>query len=243
MKNSPPRRLRQLGIFAVLTFLPLSAGVLFGLGTGIGQGSNKDESKVFSFPDAGLSDEERLARIAELRERNAEWTRQFVEKGMDPKNLAIDNLDTYSAGAASISEARTQSQFVIEGEVVSTTYVPEPGNLTTSIAIVKVVRTARGSIGTSEIEVLQVGGPEWTEDGRGVLQQLSGDPLLLPGDRVVLLMIPARSEDQRALNRFQTVYRAGVYLLTASGVEAPHSNAFRATVHGLSADEVMSLFK
>jgi hypothetical protein len=241
MAASPLRSFRTVALLAALT-----AGLFVGLSIGLGQEEPKvDPDKVTSFPDEGLTDAQRQDKIDQLRIRNANWVQEFVDQGRDPRDLPVSNLETYSAGATTLSDAREQSQVVIEGRVVSTTYVTSypTSSLTKSFATVEVIRSAAGGPTARTIEVLQIGGPGWTEDGKGALVQLEGDPLLLPGQHVVLLLVPAYEETQRAAGRYQTVYGAGVYLVTAGGIRAPESNAFRASVNGRSVDEVLALFE
>ena len=202
-----------------------------------------DSKKLTPFPDEGLTDEERQARISGFWERNDQWVRDFVAQGRDPRDLRVDIAENYSPGVRTIVAARDASQFAIEGRVISTTYVLRTmPSIPLSIATVEVIRVAKGSVHTELIEVLQIGGPAWTEDGKGVLQQLEGDPLLLPEQHVVLLLIPAQEDSQRAAGRYQTVYGAGVYLATPQ-IQAQSGNAFWESVNGRTVDEVIALFK
>jgi hypothetical protein len=69
------------------------------------------------------------------------------------------------------------------------------------------------------------------------------DPLLLPGDDVILLLIPARSPEQRAAGRYQTVWGAGVYLIAEDGVFASGRNLLAGAVSGRQPDDVLALFE
>ncbi len=213
-------------------FIPLAAGLLVGVTVVLAQ----DGPKAPPNPDAGLSDADRANIISQLKDRNAKWVQDFVDQGRDPRTLPVVELPTWSAGARSLAEARAQSRVVIAGIVASTTYHPDPNGLTESVTSVQVNRVAKGAT-PPIIEVRQVGGPAWSPSG-GELQQLEGDPLLLPGQDVVLLL---RSGPSGA--GYQTVYGAGVYFVTDAGVEAPDSNAFGASINGLSVDAALALFR
>ena len=202
-----------------------------------------DPNKIPPFPDEGLSEEQRQERVDQAHTRNANWVQEFVDQGRDPRDLRVSNLQSYSPGATTLSEAREQSELIIEGRVLSTTYVPRTmPSVALSIATVEVIRVAKGLAEATSIEVLQVGGPAWTEDGKGALVQFESDPLLLPNQRVVLLLVPAHEESAKAAGLMQTVFGAGIYVVTPSGVKAPDTNAFAASVNGCSADEVLAMF-
>lgn len=210
----------------------LLAGLLVGVAVVVAE----EASKVAPNPDVGLSDADRTKIIGQLKDRNAKWVQDFVDQGRDPRMLPVVDLPTYSAGATSLDEARSQSEVVIVGTVVSAVYESDPNDLTESVATVQVKSVVKGAA-PATIEVRQVGGPAWSPDG-GELQQLEGDPLLLPGQDVVLLLRPGP-----AAASYQTVYGAGVYLITPAGVKAPDSNAFAASVNGLSLDAALALLQ
>src|SRR6266545_6697511 len=150
--------------------LPMAAGLVVGVTVVMAQ----DGPKAPPNPDVGLSDADRAKIISQLKDRNAQWVQDFVDQARDPRTLPIVELPTYAAGATSVVEARAQSSVIIVGSVVSTTYHPDPDQLTESIATVRVDRVSKGSA-PPMIEVLQIGGPAWSPTG-GELQQLQGDP-------------------------------------------------------------------
>lgn len=155
----------------------------------------------------------------------------------------MENGETYSPGVTSLSEAQEKGWLAVEGRVISTTYlVDRTTHTTTSVATLDVTGASPGSEVAGHIEVVQIGGPAWTEDGIGVLQQLEGDPLLLPGDHVILVLVPACAEEHRAEGRYQTIFGAGIYHVTPDGVRAPDSNAFSSSVAGLNSSELLGLF-
>lgn len=214
-------------------FIPLVAGFVVGVAVVAAAGSSL---KVPADPDAGLSDAQRQKVIDQFKERNFKWAQDFSDQGRDPRALPVVDFPTYSGGASSIEEARAASDVVVVGTVISTTYEPDLDGLTHSIATVRVESVAKGDA-PATIQVLQVGGPAWNEAG-GELQQLEGDPLLLPGQDVMLVLTAGNVESE-----FQTVYGAGVYLITSGKVEAPHDSAVASQVDGLSLDAALALFK
>ena len=180
----------------------------------------------------------------ELTEQRAAFVRDFVAQGRDPRELPLQMMEVDSWDRPmTLERAQKEALFVIQGHVLSTTYVAEAKELghTHSLATVQVDRVVKGRIRTRTVEILQGGGPEWDSQG-GTLWQLPGDPLLYAGDHVILLLVPARSEEQRALGRYQTVYEAGIYLVTDAGVFA-NITALAGVVSGRSPDDVLALFE
>lgn len=212
--------------------VPLAAGLLVGVAAVVAA----DGPKTSFNPEAGWSDADRAQVISQLKDRNANWVQDFVDQHRDPRSLPVVEFPTWSAGATSLDAAREESAVVIAGTVVSTTYVPDPNGLTESAATVVVKRVVKGAV-PSTIEVRQVGGPGWSPGG-GELQQLEGDPLLLPGQEVLLLLGPEGTG-----GAYRTIYGAGVYLVEAGGIQAPDSNAFAASVNGLSVDAALALLR
>jgi len=210
----------------------LGAGLILGVTVTLAQTG----SKTWVNPDVGRSDAERAATVAQLKDRNAKWVEEFVSGGRDPRQLPIVQMDTWSAGASSLAEARSQSTAVVSGTVLSTTYKADPNNLTESVATVRVNGIGRGAP-PETIQVHQVGGPAWSPTG-GELQELQGDPLLLPGQDVVLLLAPASTSS----DSYTTVYGAGVYWITSSGLRAPEANSFASEINGLTVEAAFALF-
>jgi hypothetical protein len=179
-----------------------------------------------------------------ISEQRSDWLADFVSQGRDPRELPLVNLEVDHWGPPmTLGRAQREARYVVHGRVSATTYVSDVRALghPYSIATVQVHRVVKGQISTRTIEVLQSGGPEWDPEG-GKLWQIPGDPLLLPGDEVILLLIPAYSEEQRMLGRYQTVYQAGVYLITDQGVFASGSNALSGIVSGRTPDYVLEIF-
>jgi hypothetical protein len=210
----------------------LGAGMLVGVTVTLAQTG----SKTWLNPDVGRSDADRAMTIAQLKDRNAKWVEDFVSSGRDPRQLPVVQLETWSTGASSVADARSQSTVVVSGTVLSTTYTADPNNLTESVATVRMNGIGRGAL-PETIQVDQVGGPAWSPTG-GELQELQGDPLLLPAQDVVLLLVPASSSS----DSYRTVYGAGVYWITGSGLRAPESNPFASEVNGLSVEAAFALF-
>ena len=224
---------RLLSRRAVL-LIPLAGGLL--LGTIGVWAAGQDEGKAPPNPDAGLTDAQRAASIAQLKERNAAGVEDFVKEGRDPRGLPVVDMETYSPGAVSPEEAQAQAEAMVEAIVVGVTYVPSTDGLTESRATVKVSQVMKGqSSGVVVIE--QIGGPAWSPSG-GELQQLEGDPLLLPGQHVLLLLRSGSSPSE-----YRTVYGAGVYLVTDKGIQAPHSNAFGSRVNGMSVEVALAVLR
>jgi hypothetical protein len=232
--------LRRLLVRRSVLVAPLALGIFAGAMVAWARGPEAPNApggaKYEANPDAGLSDEQRFANIAAFKAKNARWVSDFVASKRDPRSLPLVDLETYSPGATTITEARAQTELVIEGVVVRVEYSSPAGDLSESLAVVKVSRATRGQP-NEEILIRQVGGPAWNNKG-GELQQLEGDPLLLHGQRVLLLLRKGIVEGE-----YFTVYGAGVYTIIGNALQAPHSNAFAHSVNGLSVEDGMKLFE
>ncbi len=233
MAASPLRSLRVVALLSTLT-----AGLLVGLGA---SRHGEDDDWVARLD---LSDPAVVFGLA-ITQQRSDWLHEFVAQGRDPRELPLAVIEVdYWGPPMTLARAQREARFVIQGRVLSTTYTSDVRTLghPYSIATVEVDRVVKGKIRTRTIEVLQGGGPEWDTNG-GSLEQFSEDPLLLPGDHVILLLMPAWAEEQRAAGRYQTVWGAGVYLVTSAGVYANGSNALAALVSGRQPDEVLALFE
>jgi hypothetical protein len=185
-----------------------------------------------------------VAFALKLTETRSQWLADFVASGRDPRELPLENMEVDHWGPPmTLARAQREARFVVQGRVLSTTYVSDARSLgfPRSIATIQIDRLVKGRISSRMIEVLQPGGPEWDPQG-GKLWQLAGDPLLFPGNEVILLLVPAYSEEQRRAGRFQTLYEAGIYLITDQGVFASGRNALAGLVSGHSVDRVLELF-
>jgi hypothetical protein len=226
-----------------ILIVPLSAGLVFGLSTSLGQeGFKEDPNKKPKDPYAGITDEERRALISATWSAAANWVRDFQEKGGDPRSLPVENIEAFGLPVSAVSEALSQSDFAVEGRVLETRYEVDSTGMTFSIATLQVSTVSKGTIEKDTIEVFQLGGPTMSPSG-GVLQQMDLDPVLLKDDHVILLLTPALADEHRAADRFQTIARAGIYAITPAGVQAQPGNMFAASVNGRSVDEVLELFK
>ena len=230
--------MRRVLTHRAILLAPLAIGIFTGAFVAWAQepGGGKDGSKYEANPDAGLSDAEREANIRAFKERNEKWVADFSAKKLDPRTLPLVDIETYSRGATTPEEARAQADALVEGVVVRVNYVATRGDVTHSSAVVSVTRSEKGET-SKEIVVRQVGGPAWNNKG-GELQQLEGDPLLLPNQRVVLLLRRTDVEGE-----YYTVYGAGVYPVIGDTLHAPHSNAFADRVTGISVDAGLAFLK
>jgi hypothetical protein len=179
-----------------------------------------------------------------ISKQRSDWLADFLSQGRDPRELPLVNMEVdYWGPPMTLARAQREVRYVVQGRVSATTYVSDVRSLgfPYSIATVQVDRVVKGQISTRTIEVLQSGGPEWDPEG-GKLWQIPGDPLLFAGDAVILLLVPAYSEEQRALGRYQAVYQAGIYLITEQGVFASGSNPLGGIVSGRTPEYVLEIF-
>ena len=142
--------------------------------------------------------------------------------------------EAYSGPEAStLAEALVRADLVVRGRVIEVMFEPSPTDgmprATSTIDVASViVGGARGVV-----KVFQFGGPVGQVDGRGALSELDVDPVLMPGDSVVLLLT---FDDKLLL--YRTIAGVGVNVIEADGtVRAQEANPFADEINGLKAAE------
>lgn len=156
------------------------------------------------FPDLGLSDAERQARVDVAHERGRRYLLDFVASGQDPRSLPRIYYATFAATPSTIDEVVSQAALVVRGTVIETTFAFSDDGLPTATSRVAVTVVIDGA-STKEVVVEQRGGPVPQELG-GALAALESDPIILPGDEVILLLRPGGG------GVFRTAH-GGVYLV------------------------------
>jgi hypothetical protein len=222
-----------LGAAVTLTMSALATGPASGA-TGPASGLLK---KAHADPEQGKSDAERKAIHAAARARNDAFLREFVASGRDPHSLEIVEVPTWAA-PPSLSQARSASDAIVFGKVKRVTFeVNSSGGLPLASATVTVIKRAKG-LGSSELGLLQLGGPVWNARNAngGALAQLDNDPLVLPNDEVILMLTR-----NNLSGRYRPVLGVGVTQVRANTVFPHHHNPLAPQLQGLGVDDALAL--
>lgn len=189
-------------------------------------------------PAAGLTDQQLAAIVAQAHARNARYLHDFVAQRRDPRSLPVIEVPTYAPPPRTLKLALSQATLVVRATVRTVTFQTSPGGgLPLATATVDVLQTAKGR-SAPVLTVLQLGGPV-AEGTGGALAQLDTDPLLLPGDDVLLLLQPSLATP----GLYRTVTGAGVNTITNGTVRAQHGNPFGAQITGRSVPDLLTAIR
>jgi hypothetical protein len=190
-------------------------------------------------PWFGLSDDQRQAQIQTVYDQQADFIRAFNASGQDPRSLHRELSQSYDAGKAgpdSLSEALAAGETVVLATVRSLVFEPIPGQwLGHARVSLDVIRSLKGQAGPT-LELIQSGSPAPTADGLGVLQELDSAPILMPGDRVLLVLVTTPSGGRTPMAG------AGIVYLEAGKARALDSSPLQGQLAELSESEVLELY-
>jgi hypothetical protein len=209
--------------------LPILIGCLtVGAGAGAAM-SAAGPHKPQPSPGASLTDRQLEAIVAQAHARNVRYLHEFVAQRRDPHTLPVIEVQTFAPAPLTMKQALSQATVVVHARVRTVTFQASPGGgMPLAAATVDVLQTAKGRPAPT-VTVLQLGGPV-AEGAGGALAQLDTDPLLLPGDDVLLLLQPSPA----AAGVYRTVTGAGVNKITGGIVRAQDGNPFGAQITGRS---------
>ncbi|PZS09774.1 MAG: hypothetical protein DLM70_01250 [Chloroflexi bacterium] len=217
--------IRKYNIFVgLLTLLVVGAGLATSavLAQSIGGGG-----KTAHNAEAGLSDSQREAIHAAAHAQNNAYLRTFVAQHQDAHELPVVWVQSWAAPPATLQVAAQAAGTIVLGNVLNVNFAPNPsGGLPIATARVQVARTIKGRA-ASVITVTQLGGPVAHGQG-GALAELDADQLILPGDQVVLLLVPLAADGM-----LRTVQGGGVYFVRNGVMASENSEFYKVTGHSL----------
>ena len=150
--------------------------------------------------------------------------------------MPVIEIPSLAPPPLTLTQALSQATLVVHAKVRAVTFQSNPSRgLPLATATVDVLQTAKGRSAPT-ITVLQLGGPV-AEGSGGALAQLDTDPLLLPGDDVLLLLHPSPA----APGLYRTVIGAGVTEITHGTVRAQDGNPFGAQITGQTVPDLLAL--
>jgi hypothetical protein len=185
-------------------------------------------------PWAGLSDAQKQAQVDQTHARNAAFLRDFVSRHGDPRTLPVIRVPDDQVAPATLREAVDEAQIVVRGTVTDTSFALNPqGGLPLATASVTTIQVVKGHV-PSDFQVRQLGGPV-AQGAGGALAELDDDPLLLPGDDVILLL---RTGPDGTL---RTLPGDGILYVVDDVVRAESGSPIASAVNGLSVADVLPL--
>jgi hypothetical protein len=190
-------------------------------------------------PDFGLSNRaiqtNHAASRAEFEQKYRSWLADFVRSGRDPRSLERLSVNAfYEPGKNSMREAVQGATLVVVAQVSKADFEAFVGTHLT----VEVQSVAKGPVQPGTIiRVLMGGGPMPTLDFKGAaLAIYENAPLLLPGDRALLVL-----EGPLASGEYYPQSWTGLYNLHQGTVRALEGSPFRSQIDGLSEEAVIAL--
>jgi hypothetical protein len=195
--------------------------------------------------------------IAQVKDNNRAYLAAFVANHVDPSTLQPAFLHGATQGpdslAAAVGSAKLVAGGIVRGRVRDVQFrenPDRPGEIPLAYATVIVERVFLSPAGGlhqdgATITILQLGGPTWQAGADlvrgtgGNLAQLHEDPILLPGQEVVLFLSAVR--DTRYTSRGTWLDLGGTNLVIRAGlIEAAHGVRFRDEVTGKTPTELDS---
>jgi hypothetical protein len=190
--------------------------------------------KRFINPDAGLTEEQRAQRIAEGRERQRQFVRDFSASG-EPRSLPRMTIEPYAGPAPPLEISTERAIRIVVAAVTSVDFRPDGAQgPQTSNATLEVKDVLKGPGGLRSLLVTQTGGPVLTTQGPA-LMQLSSSELMLPGDEVLVFLY----DHGPGL----PLTAAGVVFFIDGAAMVGISSGLGAQVEGKTQAEVVSLVK
>ena len=180
-------------------------------------------------PEAGLTDSQRealhAASLAQFEAHYARWVSQLNVGALPLSSLPhYDMTGTVLPPKQSLLEAQRAADVIVEGTVLS--IAPDPQPFGTSV-LLGVERAVRGEVG-SAVVVRQGSHLEPTPDwSRTVIVDAEWEPLLLPGQRVILFLNAGRQVGQYVVQAF-----TGMYHVDNGQVTSLKDNPFAHSVNG-----------
>ncbi len=187
-------------------------------------------------PWRGLSDPNREAQVQSAYDLQAKFIRDFNASGQDPRSLHREASQSFYGGPDSLGGALGASDFVVLATVRNVTFEPIAGQwLGQARVTIDVLRNLKGQAGPT-LELIQAGSPAPTPDGHGVLQEFDVAPVLMPGDRVILMLARV---DSGALTPLPG---AGIAYLEAGLVRTLDRSALQSLLSGQTETEALDLY-
>ena len=187
-------------------------------------------------PWLGLSESQKAAQVQTAYGEQAQFIRDFNKSGRDPHSLRREESEAFSAGPETLDDAMGASDIVVLAKVRELTFEPIEGQwLGQARTTIDVLYQFKGDTGAT-IEVIQPGSPAPTSDGSGVLQQVDVAPVLMPGDRVLLMLVRVGP------TTFTPLPGAGVVYVESDQLRTVARSPLRLLLTGKSESEALALY-
>lgn len=190
-----------------------------------------------SNPEGGLSDQQiealHSAERQQFENRYAKWVSSLDTSTLNWATLRHGEMTgLVQPPPQSLADAIAKASVVVVGTVTRIKPDPKPYGTTVSLHVERLVKGSAGS----DIEVWQASHLEPTLDWAGaVIVDAPWGPLLLPGDRAVLLLNSATQPGKWVAEEF-----TGTYLVHDGKVRSLSGNPFATSVDGLDESSFVS---
>jgi hypothetical protein len=172
------------------------------------------QQRTLSTPDL-RRDSTRMAEIDGFRKKRYESTRALIASGCDPRNLpmvAVSHLD--GGPPQTFDAALDRADLVVIAHVIRTTFsVNEANPIPNAFTTLAVDQPLKGGA-QERILLYQAGGP--IPDYGGIVGIFEGDPVLFPGDEVLLL-----AQKRTNADGYWSVCPVGKYYIRDGAVSVP----------------------
>jgi hypothetical protein len=186
-------------------------------------------------PWAYKSDAERQAEVDAAHQRNNDYLASFIASGQDPRSLPVAEIEAYARPLQDLPSSIAEADVIARGLVEQTTFQPNPsGGLPIALSSVRVTSIMKGKPGADTIVVRQLGGPVAGSKG-GVFARLDNDESILPGDDVILFLLPTSD------GAYTAQPSTGVYFVRDGRAYPERLNPFRGQLSGLAVDEASTM--
>ena len=188
-------------------------------------------------PDAGKSDAERQAAVDAGDQAEVEYVRDFVAAATDPRTLPKIAIETFGyIGYSNPDEAIAGADVIVRGHVDSVGFSRSFRQFGSATITLAVDENLKGDPGGKKIVVRQDGGPVRQEKG-GALAYLAGNPILLPGDDVLIL---AKGSPDKG---YSPLTRVGIYFVRDGRVYTPDGHPCAAVINGAQVSDVLQFIR
>ena len=216
-----------------------TAAILFIVAVGAVALAETARQKLPPDPWQGLSDAGQEAQIQAVYDQQAKFIRDFDASGRDPRSLPREAGEAFYAGPESLDDALGASDVVVLATVRKVSFEPIAGQwLGQARVTIDVLRVLKGRAGAT-LELVQPGSAAPTADGRGQLQELDVAPVLMPDDRVLLMLRTVDSVDSSALTPLEG---AGIVYLEGGQAGVLDRSPLRSLLAGQAESKLLDLY-
>lgn len=226
-----------------------ASSVLFALAVGYAVADEPPNPREGN-PDAGLTNEEVVAKHAALSARSDAFQRakaaEFNREGRDPSKLERGGMFVdFQMYGDSLEADASLATLVVEAVVTHLTLVAPTSEIGLTESTITVIDALKGDV-RGPIRLVQSGGIGWLDEegGEPILGEPEAMPLVLKGERVILLLLREPLADDFAGGNGEPAYAAvpwrGIYWVEGTRIRTFEANPEYDEVNGMSVADFKS---